>query len=371
MAFVDTIVPKHALLQAPPASVAALAGAPVSLVIMPSGFDFPPRQTRFDCSPQAGTAADALRPTLYDETGHVTSCKSIEPNGDALLAAANPGGDERVLDVIWSATPCEASPNVLVGTLPNGYFVHGALPKAPCSQPPVTQALRIHLNAAITADEVTLQFDRDGPTTSGQPPVRVACAEAADVTIVDILGVVESCAAAQGQVSPEETIISSNPGGNTNVLQISWLGPDAPCNYEIHLTHPDEDYQLDIYEMDASCQPPDVVRTVNLQLTTPIDAAQIMGTSIGGPPRTGPRPSPSAIRASQSLQRASQSLQRASRPRRALPPALRHWNAQRQGSACRSRSQITPDSWDSARRCLTLSPRPSCRSPVLTARRSP
>ena len=194
VACVDTITSKHVLLHVPSASVAGLSAAPVSVAILAPSDDLTSRPTQVECSPEAGAAADAPHSTLYDDTRLVTSCEAVEPGGGAFLTAANPNGDERVVDVSWSATPCEAAPTVHVGKLPNGYFVHGALPKAPCSQPAVAQALRLHLNAAIAASDVIVQFDRDGPTTSGQPPARVACTDAPEVTIVDVVGVIQSCA---------------------------------------------------------------------------------------------------------------------------------------------------------------------------------
>ena len=152
----------------------------------------------------------------------------------------------------------------------------------------LAQTLRIQLNADVAAGDVVVQFDRDGPTTSGLPPARVACTDASDVTIIDVLRVIQSCAAADSPVSMADDVVFNNPGGNTNVLQISWLGPASPCSYEIRLTQPEDRYTVDINAMGDTCGQARVVRTVNLQLTKPIEPWEITGWSDQvAPPPTG------------------------------------------------------------------------------------
>jgi hypothetical protein len=294
---VNVIASKHALLHSASASLPDLAAAPVSVAVLAPDEDARTRAAQIECSPEPGAAADQ-HSTLYDETGLVSSCGAVDPTAADPLTAANPDANRRVLDVNWSATPCESGPTIYVGKLPNGYFVHGALPKAPCSEPAVAHTLRINLNTDVAANDVIVQVDRDGPTTSGKPPVMVRCGDASDVTIVDVLGVVESCAATQKPGALEEGVAADNPGGDTNTLQLSWAGPGSPCDYEVHLTQPDEHYALNIYYgIDGSCSPTPVVRTVILQLARPIESNLIDGWSFGGPPRNPPPSAPATANA--------------------------------------------------------------------------
>jgi hypothetical protein len=219
VACVDSFRSRHVQLHAQPSVVSLLAAAPVSLAILAPSEDLTTRPTQIECSPGPGDAADAslaAHITLYDDTHRATACQEIAPNGADQLTATNPGGDTRVLEVNWNATPCESGPVVTIGALSKGFFVHGALPTAPCNVPAVAHTLRIELNADTPANDVVVQFDRDGPTTSGQPPVRVECTDAAGVSIVDVLGVVASCSRGAAPTSIEDGAEASNPSGDKN-----------------------------------------------------------------------------------------------------------------------------------------------------------
>ena len=122
-----------------------------------------------------------------------------------------------------------------------------------------------------------------------EPPPTLACAETPYLTVVDEVGVVSSCAGATSNntVPPATDWVIVNPGGDTSALQVSW--PGSQCTYEVHLLQTDLDprghYEIKLYET-PSCSLLDLVHSVTLQLTKPIEANQILGTSVGGPPGT-------------------------------------------------------------------------------------
>ncbi|HEY7023772.1 MAG TPA: hypothetical protein VH371_02290 [Candidatus Limnocylindrales bacterium] len=313
-ACIDTSVAMSVVLQVPSAAVADLAGTQIALdVLAPDQGATRPNQ--LDCSNDPD-APIAFRIQLLDETGFVASCEPVAASEVNAPPVANPNGDLRVLDVNWMATPCEAGPTFYVGELSHGYFVHVGLPKAPCSQPPVAHRTRLHLKSDVAASDVLVQVDRDGPTTSGQAPKTVACVGASNVTIVDVLGVIQSCAASEDPAPLNGDLGFDNPDGDQNSLRISWMGAPPPCDYEVHLTQPSDEYELDIYEMDSSCRLPRVLQTVTLELTGPIDADQITTSSLGGYPNLTPPPSPTAPSAALSPSTSPETLQATPAPAR-------------------------------------------------------
>ena len=226
-----------------------------------------------DCAAMAGSSARV--PKLVDHTGLVVGCSEVEARSASTgnVDASNPTDFDSVR-YRWLDQTCSGPAAADFEAVDGGYRLAVAQPSPTCS-PGVPVAIAVDYQIPMPAQLVTADY--------AQPAPVLACADTPYVTVVDEVGLVRSCASSESTASPGTDLVIANPDGDTTALQLSWVG--SRCTYEVHF-EPKNPYSIEIFNMSKTCPLRDVVLTVTLQLTTPIDADQITGWSIGGPPPT-------------------------------------------------------------------------------------
>ncbi|HYI22758.1 MAG TPA: hypothetical protein VEX62_09005, partial [Candidatus Limnocylindrales bacterium] len=241
-------------------------------------------------------------PTLIDETGLVTNCN--QPDyviaEDLVGAISVHNVTDNDLYVMWASTSCDVENVFTFRESADGYELI-AVPSSTCQEAgPASSSIQISFSRPIHAESIEaslIEAANTPPTvrpTSSEPVIECSdpVAEIGAV-VVDVTGVVNSCTTVEGEgLAEDQSPRVTNPGGDTDLLQIDWSGTpcDAAVGWTLSDAYPNQDRAFPVWlltmgprpdgqhlgaELDDGtrlCRQPLVHHTIVLDLKTDIPA---------------------------------------------------------------------------------------------------